>query len=68
MAEIDADELLRRIRAARDWAAAEEDRANAAAEAEGEGRFAAAIAARSLNCVRAVLDEIVEPGKHSRQD
>ncbi|MEU4947719.1 hypothetical protein [Streptomyces lavendulae] len=67
MAEIDADELLRRIRAARDWAAAEEDRHFAAAEEAGEDRFAASIVARSFNSIRAVLDEIVEPGKHSRQ-
>ncbi|WTO60435.1 hypothetical protein OHA17_08110 [Streptomyces sp. NBC_00212] len=63
---VDADELLRRIRHARDWALAQEDKCRAkteAAEDAGERLFLQD-QARVLNTVRAVLDEIVEPGKH----
>ncbi|MEU3315761.1 hypothetical protein ABZ743_24225 [Streptomyces sp. NPDC006662] len=70
MAEIDADELLRRIRAARDWAAAEDERLHAAGTAGGsdDQRIADATASRIYSGIRAVLDEIIEPGKHSREN
>ncbi|KJY25369.1 hypothetical protein [Streptomyces katrae] len=67
MAEIDADELLRRIRAARDWAAAEDERLQAASTAGGSDDQQLADASQIYNSIRAVLDEIIEPGKHSRE-
>ncbi|UUU21712.1 hypothetical protein [Streptomyces sp. DSM 40750] len=61
---VDADELLRRIRAARDWAAGEEERLLALAEGatddvEGIGL---AIQKTAFEVVRSALDEIIEPG------
>ncbi|WP_187645410.1 hypothetical protein [Streptomyces sp. TRM49041] len=52
MAEIvDADELLRRLRAARDWAEAEEEHASDE------------VAEQAFRAVRMVLDKLVDPGK-----
>ncbi|WP_216588584.1 hypothetical protein [Streptomyces brasiliscabiei] len=69
----DADELIRRIANARDWAKSEEDRfedlANRGLGPDGEpgrhGAIASASWSNTYNAIRAVLDEIVEPGKHS---
>ncbi|MFG3497044.1 hypothetical protein [Streptomyces sp. NPDC047928] len=52
MAEVvDADELLRRLRVARDWARAEEDHA------------ADEIAETAYRAVRMVLDKLVDPAR-----
>ncbi|UUS33648.1 MULTISPECIES: hypothetical protein [Streptomyces] len=54
MAEIvDADELLRRVRVARDWARDEEERA------------ADATAATAYRAVREVLDRLIDPSLRS---
>ncbi|PJE99359.1 hypothetical protein CUT44_05290 [Streptomyces carminius] len=58
---VDADELLRRIRVARDWAAEQE-----AGPGEGGGPGEPADGRRAaFAAVRAVLDEIISPGTHS---
>ncbi|MER0443498.1 hypothetical protein ABR738_02755 [Streptomyces sp. Edi4] len=63
---VDADELLRRIRRARDWALQQEDRLALKTDADTEGSASAnAERARAFNAVRTVLDEIIEPGKHA---
>ncbi|GAA4894751.1 hypothetical protein ACFPM3_07940 [Streptomyces coeruleoprunus] len=49
---VDADELLRRLRAARDWASAEEERA------------ADETAATAFRVVRMVLDRLIDPAHH----
>lgn len=52
---VDSDELLRRIRVARDWAHEEEERsADKADEA----------AAAAYRAVGAVLDKVVDPTRH----
>ncbi|WP_282791575.1 hypothetical protein [Streptomyces sp. CC224B] len=70
---VDADELLRRIQVARDWAAREEQRLNEAIEAaedqaeqadQGE-RTGLAARATAFEAVRLVLDEIIKPGTHA---
>ncbi|GHI40051.1 hypothetical protein [Streptomyces violascens] len=67
---VDADELLRRIRHARDWALSEEEARFAEYEASpdsAEGVSAHEVF-RTFNIVRTVLDEIVEPGKHAAKE
>ncbi|GAA2418747.1 hypothetical protein GCM10010420_56610 [Streptomyces glaucosporus] len=62
---VDADELLRRIRVARDWAAEQEtefgERANSGSGGEAT---AASISHVAFAAVREALDEIISPGKH----
>ncbi|MFI5702998.1 hypothetical protein ACIA78_23495 [Streptomyces xanthochromogenes] len=62
---VDADELLRRIRGARDWAIQEEGRLLAEAEAASgpDGAAVPAEAAKAFSVVRSVLDKIIEPGR-----
>ncbi|QQC87512.1 hypothetical protein I8755_03150 [Streptomyces alfalfae] len=66
---VDADELLIRIRGARDWASSEADRIFAHSETlQSDGRAAealnASIEARAFHSIRIVLDEILRPGTH----
>ncbi|MEV0122203.1 hypothetical protein AB0I16_11770 [Streptomyces sp. NPDC050703] len=68
---VDADELLIRIRGARDWVESETDRLFAHSEAlQGDGKeteaWNASIEARAFQSIRIVLDEILRPGTHSR--
>ncbi|MFG3283436.1 hypothetical protein [Streptomyces sp. NPDC048111] len=64
---VDADELLRRIRRARDWAKQREESLtlddDTRSEPGKESRNTET--ARILRVVREVLDELVEPGKHT---
>ncbi|WP_447034903.1 hypothetical protein [Streptomyces sp. DSM 118878] len=67
---VDADELLTRIRGARDWASSEADRIFALSEAlQSDGQeveaLSASIEARAFRSVRIVLDEVLQPGTHS---
>ncbi|WP_138894150.1 hypothetical protein [Streptomyces chryseus] len=71
---VDADELLRRIRRARDWAAQEEqhwrgesDRAQTS-EAAHQPPLEAAILHSAYEAVRKVLDEVVDPGANRTAD
>lgn len=69
---VDADELLRRIRAARDWAAEREAAAgeragDGAGSAGGGGGRAADVDLAVFSAVREVLDEIIDPGAHRRR-
>ncbi|WP_138901815.1 hypothetical protein [Streptomyces albidochromogenes] len=64
---VDADELLRRVRRARDWAAREEqhwrgesDRAQASGAHQPP--LEAAMLHSAYEAVRKVLDEVVDPG------
>jgi hypothetical protein len=65
---VDADELLRRIRVARDWAA---EREAGTGEPIGTGEstdpLTAGVDRVVFSVVREVLDEIINPGTHSRQ-
>jgi len=65
---VDADELLRRIRAARDWAAQEEQLLKTEADEADDGALALGLTIRSsaVEAVRKVLDEIIEPGTHRK--
>ncbi|WP_101254804.1 hypothetical protein [Streptomyces barkulensis] len=64
---VDADELLRRIRVARDWAAEREAGTGGLSGAgEGADPTAAGIDRVAFSVVREVLDEIINPGTHSR--
>ncbi|MFE4858439.1 hypothetical protein [Streptomyces sp. NPDC056670] len=67
---VDADELLRRIRGARDWAIQQEDRLLSRADVASESGEASVNAetARAFTVVRSVLDMIIEPGKHVGAD
>ncbi|MEU9981069.1 hypothetical protein [Streptomyces sp. NPDC050856] len=71
MAEVvDADELLRRIRVARDWAADEEqrcaDRARAGADGAPDGAPSSdEVSAAAYRAVRVVLDKLIDPSGHS---
>ncbi|MEV5243004.1 hypothetical protein AB0K89_28410 [Streptomyces cinnamoneus] len=65
---VGSEELLGRIRRARDWAATEDERLLSASRAAEEGSSQAtayAIEARMFNAIKAVLDEIIEPGTHA---
>ncbi|MEY9968616.1 hypothetical protein ABIA33_006700 [Streptacidiphilus sp. MAP12-16] len=77
---VDADELLVRMRRARDWANSEAERnisdsvklaASARENPDADqaalvvARTSAAVQAASFAVVRDVLDEILNPGKHS---
>ncbi|MTE22269.1 hypothetical protein F0L17_24835 [Streptomyces sp. TRM43335] len=69
---VDADELLRRIRVARDWAAEREAAAGERAGDDGGsgtdgGVRAADVDRAAFSAVRAALDEIIDPGSHRRQ-
>ncbi|HZG06133.1 MAG TPA: hypothetical protein VE546_21575 [Streptomyces sp.] len=62
---VDADELLRRIRVARDWAAERE--AGISERADGGGgaeELTASINRVAFAVVREALDEIINPGTH----
>ncbi|GHE38745.1 hypothetical protein GCM10018785_05360 [Streptomyces longispororuber] len=67
---VDADELLRRIQAARDWAAREEQQLDAAARAAADETDGLGLTIRSaaFEAVRLVLDEIIQPGTHRNSD
>ncbi|GGR88453.1 hypothetical protein GCM10010252_29110 [Streptomyces aureoverticillatus] len=67
---VDAEELLRRIRAARDWAVREEQQLDAAARAAIDETDVLGLTIRSsaFEAVRLALDEIVEPGTHQNTD
>ncbi len=67
---VDADELLTRIRGAREWASSEADRIFALSETlQSDGQEAEALSAnieaRAFQSIRAVLDEVLHPGTHS---
>ncbi|MEU1017420.1 hypothetical protein ABZ383_19955 [Streptomyces sp. NPDC005900] len=66
---VDSDELLRRIRRARDWARQEEGRWRARAGdggSQGPGGAAdAEVRVVAYEAVRKVLDEIVDPGTNA---
>lgn len=63
---IDAQELVERIRRARDWAAEEQRRMELqVADPDSADRLIASFEVVSLSAVRGVLDEILEPGVHS---
>ncbi|MEU5580000.1 hypothetical protein ABZ791_16710 [Streptomyces huasconensis] len=66
---VDSDELLRRIRRARDWAHQEETRYRArSADGETEtpdGAPDADVLASVYEAVRKVLDEVVDPGTNA---
>ncbi|WP_410534891.1 hypothetical protein [Streptomyces sp. KL2] len=65
---VDADELLRRIRVARDWAAEREAGTGGLSGTEGSAGTPAADVDRVVfSVVREVLDEIINPGTHSRR-
>lgn len=63
---VDADELLRRIRRARDWAAREEQHWSTHSATSPAGDENGPRTAEILHCayeaVRKVLDEVVDPG------
>ncbi len=63
---VDADELLRRVRRARDWAGQQEERWRARTDTVegGDPRDAPAaeIFAAAYEAVRKVLDEVIDPG------
>ncbi|CAM5405689.1 hypothetical protein SALBM135S_01358 [Streptomyces alboniger] len=70
---VDADELLTRIRGARNWASSEADRIFALAETlRSDGQEAealgASIEARAFRSVGTVLDEVLHPGSHTTGD
>ncbi|MET7362018.1 hypothetical protein ABZS76_26775 [Streptomyces sp. NPDC005562] len=67
---VDADELLTRMRGARDWAAREAERKTALTETlRREDRRTEAgdadVEARVFRSICVVLDEILQPGSHS---
>ncbi|WP_369215455.1 hypothetical protein [Streptomyces flavofungini] len=67
---VDADELLTRMRGARNWASDEADRNLALSESlRSEGKEAEALStsieARAFRSIGRVLDEILQPGKHT---
>ncbi|MGW7084668.1 hypothetical protein ACWGH2_14350 [Streptomyces sp. NPDC054871] len=67
---VDADELLRRIQRARDWAQQEEGHWKAESDKPqtddpNEARRAEVFAS-AYEAVRKVLDEVVEPGSNDR--
>ncbi|WP_158711104.1 hypothetical protein [Streptomyces albus] len=64
---VDADELLRRIRVARDWAVEQEAGAREQAGGGGDGdALAASINYAAFSAVREVLDVIISPAGHRR--
>ncbi|EPH44723.1 hypothetical protein STRAU_2281 [Streptomyces aurantiacus JA 4570] len=67
---MDAEELLRRIRAARDWAVREEQQLDAATRAAIDETDVLGLTIRSsaFEAVRQALDEILRPGTHENTD
>ena len=63
---VDADELLERIRRARDWAQTESDR-RLGFEGIDVEHLVAATEGAAFRIVADVLDEILTPGKHPMQ-
>ncbi|KOU66326.1 hypothetical protein ADK55_05850 [Streptomyces sp. WM4235] len=63
MAEISAEELLRRIRVARDWAREESDRLEAVSRQteDVDEATAAGRQALTMSVVREVLDKVIDP-------
>ncbi|MFJ3718315.1 hypothetical protein [Streptomyces sp. NPDC090057] len=63
---VDADELLRRIRRGKDWAADQErvwqERAQGLTATDPEGAREASVRAGAYEAVLRVLEEIVDPG------
>ncbi|MFE3638387.1 hypothetical protein [Streptomyces cellostaticus] len=63
---VDADELLRRIRRGKDWAAGQErawrDQAQSLTATDPEGSREASVRAGAYEAVLRVLEEIVDPG------
>jgi hypothetical protein len=59
---VDADELLRRVRRARDWALHQERHWRH----DPSGDAAAQLKAAMFESVRKVLDEVIDPGSHDR--
>lgn len=68
---VDSDELLRRIRRARDCALREEQTWQTRSERLGatdpQGARDATVRRMSYEAVRTVLDEVLTPGKHSTE-
>lgn len=67
---VDADELLTRIRGARDWASNRADEVTEQAHSlQAEGKqteaLASSIEGQTLQSICAVLDEILSPGTHT---
>ncbi|MEU9193232.1 hypothetical protein [Streptomyces hundungensis] len=66
---VDADELLRRIRGARDWTREQENRlVDADAELAPGDTSSNAEMAKVFHAVRAVLDRIIDPGQDAGAD
>lgn len=64
---VDGQELLERIRRARDWAKAEEKKFKEVGEEVGSTEdLAFAVNYVAYGAVREVLDEILEPGTHQK--
>ncbi|GAA2943783.1 hypothetical protein [Streptomyces enissocaesilis] len=63
---VDADEILRRVRRARDWAGQQEQHWRARSDAGGKSgprdAPAAEVFAAAYEAVRKVLDEVIDPG------
>ncbi|MGW7078480.1 hypothetical protein [Streptomyces sp. NPDC054866] len=67
---VDADELLRRIQRARDWAQQEEGhwktQSDALEREDSNEALRAEVFASAYEAVRKALDEVVEPGSNDR--
>ncbi|MGW4648050.1 hypothetical protein [Kitasatospora sp. NPDC004289] len=71
MSEISAEELLERIRKARGWARAmadhaEQEASQGPAAADPSSRFSGALVGLAYGAIAMALDEIVDPGTHTR--
>jgi len=69
---VDSDELVRRIQRGRAWALREErawrERSEALPPAEPDGARDAAVRALASGAVIGLLDEILPPGRHRKED
>ncbi|MCX4903025.1 hypothetical protein [Streptomyces sp. NBC_00878] len=69
---VDSDELLRRIRRARTWAAREAEtwqaRSDDLRQRDPDGSRDAEMRGHAYEAVRKVLDEILTPGVHAADD
>ncbi|GAB2827551.1 hypothetical protein ACWGJ2_32420 [Streptomyces sp. NPDC054796] len=66
---VDGQELLERIRRARDWAAKEEAKFKEVGEEVGSTEdLAFAVNYVAYGAVREVLDEVLQPGVHDRNE
>jgi hypothetical protein len=68
MTTVDANELLERIRGARDWAKAQEELGLEGESEDHSQNLAWAINGAAFKAVRTALDEILEPGSGAQQN